>query len=321
MQLLTESLRRWRQKFAVFVKKMTFAGVVLLALVPLAFADRLHMADGTTFEVDEAWEDAQGVWFRRGNVTQRIERASVRRIERGSRAGEVQVARGGQGAAAGNASGITIPPKAPKPQIVWVHLVGGARVEVDEATETPGGVWYRRGVLSLFIDCARVARVEREQPGAGESPTLARIRSKRGWSTGSARFDALIKENGARYGVDPFLIFCVMEQESQFNARALSPKGARGLMQLMPGTAARFGVRSAFDPAENIKGGTRYLRELLTVFGGRVELVLASYNAGEGAVMRYGQRVPPYRETRNYVQRISKRYGQTRQQDDSPAQR
>jgi soluble lytic murein transglycosylase-like protein len=100
-----------------------------------------------------------------------------------------------------------------------------------------------------------------------------------------------------------------MEQESHFNAGAVSPVGARGLMQLMPGTAARFGVRRVHDPAQNIAGGTRFLKQLLGRFNGRVELVLASYNAGEGAVMKYGNRVPPYRETRNYVRRISGRYG------------
>jgi soluble lytic murein transglycosylase-like protein len=100
-----------------------------------------------------------------------------------------------------------------------------------------------------------------------------------------------------------------MEQESHFNAGAVSPVGARGLMQLMPGTAARFGVRRIHDPAQNIAGGTRYLKLLLGKFNGRVELVLASYNAGEGAVIKYGHRVPPYRETRDYVRRISGRYG------------
>jgi soluble lytic murein transglycosylase-like protein len=103
-----------------------------------------------------------------------------------------------------------------------------------------------------------------------------------------------------------------MEQESHFNARVVSPKGARGLMQLMPGTGARFGVRKPFDPAENIMGGTRYLKLLLDSFDGRVDLVLASYNAGEGAVMKYGGRVPPYRETRDYVKRISARYEKNR---------
>ncbi|HEX6732428.1 MAG TPA: lytic transglycosylase domain-containing protein, partial [Pyrinomonadaceae bacterium] len=93
-----------------------------------------------------------------------------------------------------------------------------------------------------------------------------------------------------------------------FNSRAVSPKGARGLMQLMPGTAARFGVRNAHDASQNISGGTRYLKQLLNRFNNRVDLVLASYNAGEGAVAKYGNRVPPYRETRNYVKRISFRY-------------
>lgn len=99
-----------------------------------------------------------------------------------------------------------------------------------------------------------------------------------------------------------------MRQESGFNPRAISPKGARGLMQLMPTTAVRLGVRDIYDPAQNIDGGARYLRFLLDTFNGDVELALAGYNAGEGAVARYGNRVPPYRETINYVQRISAHY-------------
>jgi soluble lytic murein transglycosylase-like protein len=80
-------------------------------------------------------------------------------------------------------------------------------------------------------------------------------------------------------------------------------------MQLMPGTARRFGVRRPYDIAENIRGGTQYLKELMTMFSGQVTLVLASYNAGEGAVLKYGRTVPPYKETREYVKRIGKRYG------------
>jgi soluble lytic murein transglycosylase-like protein len=134
----------------------------------------------------------------------------------------------------------------------------------------------------------------------------------RGWTTGRLKIDSLIKQSGAKYGVDPYLIFCVMEQESHFNARALSPKGARGLMQLMPGTSARFGVRRPSDPAQNIAGGTRYLKQLIEQFNGRIDLVLASYNAGEGAVMKFGRKVPPYRETRNYVKRVGYRYRRTK---------
>ena len=128
------------------------------------------------------------------------------------------------------------------------------------------------------------------------------------WSTGNNRIDGLIRTYGAQYGVDPYLIYCLMSQESSFITGATSPKGAQGLMQLMPGTAARYGVTNPYDVAQNIKGGTRYLKDLLKMFNGRVDLALAGYNAGEGAVMKYGNKVPPYDETRNYVKLILKRY-------------
>jgi soluble lytic murein transglycosylase-like protein len=187
---------------------------------------------------------------------------------------------------------------------IWIYLNGGARVLVDEVNETTDGAWYKRGNLSMFLDRERIARIEREQPEAGGNAWR-----QGGWSSGNARIDHLIKINAARFGVDPYLVFCVIEQESQFKAFARSPKGAQGLMQLMPGTARRLGVRRPYDPAENIMGGTRYLKELMSMFNGRVDLVLASYNAGEGAVMKYGRNVPPYRETREYVKKIGKRYG------------
>ena len=128
------------------------------------------------------------------------------------------------------------------------------------------------------------------------------------WTTGSSKIDGLIKHYGNLYGVDPYLVYCIMHQESRFGSGAVSYKGAQGLMQLMPGTAARYGVTNSFDPAQNIMGGTRYLRDLLRLFNGRVDLVLAGYNAGEGAVMKYGRRVPPYSETQNYVRIIGTRY-------------
>lgn len=128
------------------------------------------------------------------------------------------------------------------------------------------------------------------------------------WSTGNVKVDNLIRLYGGQYGVDPFLIYCTMAQESSFTAGATSPKGAQGLMQLMPDTAARYGVTNPYDMAQSIKGGTRYLKDLLTMFNGRVDLALAGYNAGEGAVMKYGKTIPPYTETRNYVRLILKRY-------------
>jgi soluble lytic murein transglycosylase-like protein len=129
-----------------------------------------------------------------------------------------------------------------------------------------------------------------------------------GFSTGNAAIDSFIAESATRNGVDPVLLYSIMHRESSFRRFAVSPKGARGLMQLMPGTAARFGVSNIFDPRQNIEGGARYVRFLLDTFGGDVRLALAGYNAGEGAVMRYGNRVPPYAETQEYVRRISERY-------------
>ncbi|MGE0130076.1 MAG: lytic transglycosylase domain-containing protein [Blastocatellales bacterium] len=129
-----------------------------------------------------------------------------------------------------------------------------------------------------------------------------------GQTTGNARIDAIIVSAASRHGVEPLLLYSVMCQESAFKDRAVSPKGARGLMQLMPATAARFGVKNIFDPEQNIHAGARYLRFLLDLFDGDISLALAGYNAGEGAVKKYGYTVPPYRETINYVRKISRRY-------------
>jgi soluble lytic murein transglycosylase-like protein len=133
-------------------------------------------------------------------------------------------------------------------------------------------------------------------------------KSLNGFSTGDASVDGFIVDSGTRNGVDPLLLYSIMHRESSFRRTAVSPKGARGLMQLMPGTAARFGVSNIFDPRQNIEGGARYVRFLLDTFDGDVRLALAGYNAGEGAVMKYGNRVPPYSETQEYVRRISERY-------------
>jgi soluble lytic murein transglycosylase-like protein len=129
-----------------------------------------------------------------------------------------------------------------------------------------------------------------------------------GFTTGDAAIDSYILDSGRRNSVDPLLLYAIMHQESTFKPRAMSNKGARGLMQLMPGTAQRFGVTSIWDPKQNIEGGTRYMRFLLNLFAGDVNLALAGYNAGERAVMKYGYRVPPYSETQEYVRRISRRY-------------
>jgi soluble lytic murein transglycosylase-like protein len=118
-------------------------------------------------------------------------------------------------------------------------------------------------------------------------------------------YDAIIREAAALYSVDAALIRSVVEAESAFNPLALSRVGAMGLMQLMPDTADAFGVGNPFDPRENIMAGTRLLKELLTQHQGNLALTLASYNAGSGVVARYGGHVPPFKETKNYVRRIT----------------
>lgn len=128
------------------------------------------------------------------------------------------------------------------------------------------------------------------------------------FTTGDSGVDGLIIDSARRNSVDPLLLYAIMHQESTFKPRAVSPKGARGLMQLMPETAVRYGVTNIFDPRQNIEGGARYMRFLLDQFGGDVQLALAGYNAGEGAVIKYGNRIPPYAETREYVRRITRRY-------------
>lgn len=129
-----------------------------------------------------------------------------------------------------------------------------------------------------------------------------------GFTTGNQVIDSYIVDAALRHSIDPLLIYAQMHQESSFKLRATSHKGASGLMQLMPGTARRFGVTDIYDPRQNIDAGVKYMRWLLNTFGGDVVLALAGYNAGEGAVWKYGNRVPPYRETQEYVRRITARY-------------
>ncbi|MBD3307974.1 transglycosylase SLT domain-containing protein [candidate division KSB3 bacterium] len=130
-------------------------------------------------------------------------------------------------------------------------------------------------------------------------------------STGSSQvaYRDIIHEIAEAYRLHPELVKAIIKVESNYNARAVSPKGAQGLMQLMPATAKRFGVTDSFDPEENIRGGAKFLRYLFDEFGEQnLELVLAGYNAGEEAVRQYGNKIPPYSETRNYVKRVKSLY-------------
>lgn len=134
------------------------------------------------------------------------------------------------------------------------------------------------------------------------APNVAQIRS--------ADLESIIQKYADAYQVDPSLIRSMISAESNFNVRAVSPKGAQGLMQLMPETATRVGVRDPFDPEENIQGGAKHLRSLLDMFDNNLPLTLAAYNAGENRVQRIGK-IPNIRETRDYVRNVTQRYGKT----------
>ncbi len=150
----------------------------------------------------------------------------------------------------------------------------------------------------------------RKVPAAQLAASAPSLEGVQGGSTGRVELESLVREAGRRHDVDPELIRAVIRQESGFNPLAVSRKGAQGLMQLMPDTAKRLGVQDVFDPAENVLGGAKLLRELMDRYEGDLDLALAAYNAGEGAVERYGG-LPPYRETVDYVDRITRAYGPT----------
>ena len=136
-------------------------------------------------------------------------------------------------------------------------------------------------------------------------------RSGQAWMPSEAdirRFSSIIDVAARSHGVEAALVQAVITAESGFNPNAISRAGASGLMQLMPDTARRYGVRNIFDPVENIHGGVRYLRDLLAMFKGDMRLALAGYNAGENAVIRAGNNIPPYAETQNYVPKVIQYY-------------
>lgn len=124
------------------------------------------------------------------------------------------------------------------------------------------------------------------------------------------KYDPFVKSASIRYGIDANLIHAVIQAESAYNRWAISSKGARGLMQLMPDTAAFYGVADVFDPEQNINGGVKYLRDLAALYGARTSLILAAYNAGQNAVKKYGG-IPPYAETRAYIDKITASYLRT----------
>jgi hypothetical protein len=255
------------------------------------------LTDGYSFQVDEVTKQGDETWVRNGNIQRQINRPirSIKPIVEPAKAEATEAPK----------TVSTPTPKPTAPDQIWIYLVDGAKFRVDQVQEQADGALYTRNNVSILLAKERISRIEYESPVVPVAPGSR----NRDWTSGSPVIDQLIRINGERFGIDPYLVFLVIEKESRFHPRALSPKGAMGLMQLMPGTARRLGVRKPYDPVENIRAGTEYMRELMDKFSGKVDLVLASYNAGEGAVLKYGRNVPPYRETRDYVKTIGKRYG------------
>jgi len=125
-------------------------------------------------------------------------------------------------------------------------------------------------------------------------------------------YNPIVEQVAASYRVPAELIHAIIRAESNYDSFALSEKGAMGLMQLMPETAGQYGVRNVFDPAQNIEGGTKYIMDLMRLYDGKTDLVLAAYNAGQEAVRKYGGRIPPYQETRDYISRVMAGYNKDR---------
>jgi len=264
------------------------------------------LVDGYSFDVDEVNKQGDETWVRKGNIQRQIQ-APIKSIKPILDQPKAEAA--AEATKTVTTTSTTTATRSDVPKPIWIYLIDGAKFRVDQVQEQTDGAWYNRQNVAIFLPRERISRIEYEAPNSPAATT-----KNADWTSGSPTIDQLIRTNANRFGIDPYLVFLVIEKESRFRTRAVSPKGAMGLMQLMPGTARRLGVSKPFDAAENIRGGIQYMKELMDMFGGKVDLVLASYNAGEGAVLKYGRNVPPYRETRDYVKTIGKRYGLTGRQ-------
>ena len=170
--------------------------------------------------------------------------------------------------------------------------------DIYKFTDTDGRVYYTDEPRNKFY-----TRIIKTKP---LSLSLKNVTTKVQNYTGvnKKRFTDLIEQTAYRHQVDAKLVHAVIQTESAYNSSAQSPKGAVGLMQLMPDTARRFGVVDRNDPDQNVDGGTRYLKYLINLFNPNIDLAVAAYNAGENAVIRYNNSIPPYPETQNYVKQV-----------------
>lgn len=193
---------------------------------------------------------------------------------------------------------------------------GGAGADVYKyVNPLTGYVEYtdkpRHGGYRMIIETPPAFTKPLKVTFGGKSAALMNIKPWRPPSASSRRleqnrsqFAGLIEDAAQRHGLDPALLHAVIRAESSYNPEAVSHKGAIGLMQLMPATAARYGVQDPYNPMENIHGGARYLSDLIEMFQSDITLAVAAYNAGENNVIKYGHRIPPFHETQDYVTRV-----------------
>jgi len=180
--------------------------------------------------------------------------------------------------------------------------------DIYKFTDTDGRVYYtdepRHSLYKRIIKTNRpyYTSIYKRKDYMGKVHAFSGINKK--------RFSDLIEQAANKYQVDAKLVHAVIQTESAYNSAAQSPKGAVGLMQLMPDTARRFGVSDRNDPDQNVDGGTRYLKHLINLFNPNLDLAVAAYNAGENAVIRYNNSIPPYPETQNYVKQVLALYNQ-----------
>jgi soluble lytic murein transglycosylase-like protein len=199
-----------------------------------------------------------------------------------------------------------------------LQAAGPARRSVVQADSRSGRLIRRVDVEPVAIEPQVVEprEVKARETGPDGDQSAQTTSSEAVRAGGSARtrseIRAAIRDSAERHQVDPLLVESMVQVESNYDTSAVSHKGALGLMQLIPATARRYGVRNVFDARQNIEGGVKYLKYLLDLYGDS-RLALAAYNAGEGAVARFGD-VPPYAETRNYVYEVGRRYGQARRE-------
>ena|GEM_PF-893116 len=181
------------------------------------------------------------------------------------------------------------------------------------ASKPAANVTRRVTTVSVDPETGRLVRIRQgasvrsATSNAATSKSIAKAKetAKQTPNVDKAQIHELIETTAKRHGVDPALVHSVVRVESNYQQKAISPKGAQGLMQLIPATASRFGVQNAFEPGQNLEGGVQYLKYLTSRFGGDLRLALAAYNAGEGAVDRHGD-IPPYQETQQYVTKVTR---------------